>query len=126
MITKCDDGSIPPGSMWETQGELAIECGELFGKTMLIQTQMKDLITAAGFVDVVEYKFKWPLGPWSNDPRLKDIGRWNLHLWDIGLEGWTMALLTRYTGVSTPSSSIFCCVLGGCARGSLNPVPVEL
>jgi len=89
--------------MWETSAELAIECGELFGKTMLIQTQMKDLIVAAGFVDVVEYKFKWPLGPWSNDPRLKDIGRWNMHLWDIGLEGWTMALLTRYKGVSNPS-----------------------
>jgi len=103
VITKCDDGSIPPGSMWETSAELAIECGELFGKTMLIQTQMKDLIVAAGFVDVVEYKFKWPLGPWSNDPRLKDIGRWNMHLWDIGLEGWTMALLTRYKGVSNPS-----------------------
>jgi hypothetical protein len=116
--------------MWETSGELAIECGELFGKTMLIQTQMKDLIVAAGFVDVVEYKFKWPLGPWSNDPRLKDIGRWNMHLWDIGLEGWTMALLTRYKGVSNPSlfplpSSLYC-VLGGCDWELLIPVLVDL
>ena len=86
--------------MWETQSELAIECGELFGKTMLIQQQMKDLIVEAGFVDVREYKFKWPIGPWSNDPRLKDIGRWNLHSWNAGLEGWTMALLTRCKGVS--------------------------
>lgn len=71
---------------------------------MMIQPQMKNLITAAGFVDVVEYKFKWPLGPWSNDPRLKDIGRWNMHSWEIGLEGWTMALLTRCKGVSASNA----------------------
>lgn len=103
-LLKCDDDSIPRGSMWETQGALAIECGELSGKTMMIQPQMKDLITAAGFVDVVEHKIKWPLGPWSTDSRLKDIGRWNMHSWETGLEGWTMALLTRYKGVSESRS----------------------
>lgn len=99
-VLSCDDGSIPPGSLWETQGQLAVECGELFGKTMLVQPRMKDWAVEAGFSDVKEHTFKWPLGPWSNDRRLKDIGRWNMHSWNTGLEGWTMALLTRYKGVS--------------------------
>ena len=86
--------------MWDECGRLAVESGVQFGKTMQIQETMKDLIAEAGFVDVVEKKYKWPIGAWSNDQKLKDIGRWNMHHWKEGLEGWTMALLTRVMGVS--------------------------
>ena len=86
--------------MWETQGDLAVACGDAFGKTMVQMIYMKDQITAAGFVDVTEIRFKWPVGPWSNDQKLKDLGRWNMHMWEQGLEGWTLALLTRYMHVS--------------------------
>lgn len=99
-MPKSDDGSIDADSMWDEFGKLVIECGVRFGKTMQIQEKMKNLIEEAGFVDVVEKTYKWPIGAWSNDPKLKDIGRWNLHLWKEGLEGWTMALLTRVMGVS--------------------------
>ena len=94
--------------MWETQGQLAVECGEIFGKTMLVQPRMKTWIIEAGFTDVKEYRFKWPLGPWSNDQRLKDIGRWNLQSWHMGLEGWSMALLTRYKGVCHTPILLLC------------------
>ena len=98
-IARSDDNSIAPGSMWQTQGQLAIDSGEAFGKTFEQMVHMKDQITAAGFVEVTELRFKWPIGPWSNDQKLKDMGRWNMHMWDQGLEGWTMALLTRYMHV---------------------------
>lgn len=58
------------------------------------------MITSAGFVDVVEKRFKWPIGPWSSDPRLKEIGRWNLLNWEEGMEGWVIAPYTRVLGVS--------------------------
>lgn len=99
-VPRSDDGSIQPGDMWDECGKLAIECGERFGKTFQIMERMKNLIEQAGFVDVVETKYKWPLGAWSNDQKLKDMGRWNMHHWNEGLEGWTMALLTRVMGVS--------------------------
>lgn len=91
--------------MWDTQGDLAVTCGEAFGKTFLQINYMKDQISAAGFVDVTEVKFKWPVGPWSNDQKLKDLGRWNMHMWEQGLEGWTMALLTRCMKVSSRRAS---------------------
>lgn len=100
LVPKSDDGSIDANSMWDEFGKLVIECGVRFGKTMQIQQKMKNLIEEAGFVDVVEKTYKWPIGAWNNDPKLKDIGKWNLHLWKEGLEGWTMALLTRVMGVS--------------------------
>lgn len=98
-VPKSDDGSIGEDGMWDEWGKLAVESGVRFGKTMQIQEMMKDLIEEAGFVDVVEKKYKWPIGAWSNDQKLKDIGRWNMHHWKEGLEGWTMALLTRVMGV---------------------------
>lgn len=58
------------------------------------------MISSAGFVDVVEKRFKWPIGPWSSDPRLKEIGRWNLLNWEEGMEGWVIAPYTRVLGVS--------------------------
>lgn len=63
---------------------------------------MAGLIKEAGFVDVVEKRFKWPIGPWSSDPRLKEIGRWNLLNWEEGMEGWVIAPYTRVLGVSLP------------------------
>ena len=66
---------------------------------------MKDLITQAGFVDVVETRYKWPIGAWSNDQRLKDLGNWNMKHWDNGLEGWTMRFCTKYLHVSGLSTS---------------------
>lgn len=99
-MPKSDDGSLEPGDMWDECAQLAIECGERFGKTFLIQERMKDLITQAGFEDVVELKYKWPIGAWSTDQKLKDLGNWNMHHWNEGLEGWYIALLTRLMGVS--------------------------
>jgi hypothetical protein len=74
----------------------------MFGKTFKIQEQMRDLVEEAGFVDIVEKKFKWPIGPWGADPKLKEIGRWNVIHWIEGMEGWSLALLTRHLGVSRP------------------------
>lgn len=95
-----DDDSIPHGSAFQQSNALAIECGQRFGKPMGIQDRIKGWITEAGFEDVVEEVFKWPLGDWPADPKLKDIGRWNATLWNLGIEGWSLRLLTQTHGVS--------------------------
>lgn len=64
-------------------------------------------ITEAGFKDVTEKRYNWPVGPWSSDPKLKEIGKWNQYHWEEGLEGWSMALLTRVMGVSYHCVSTF-------------------
>ena len=72
------------------------------GKTFEIAENMAGLVREAGFEDVVEKRFKWPVGPWSTDPKLKEIGRWNLLNWEEGMEGWVMAAYTRVLGVGLP------------------------
>ena len=77
-----------------------LEVGERTGKSFDVAPEMAGWIAKAGFTNVTERRFKWPLGPWCVDPKLKEIGRWNLLNWEEGLEGWTLALYTRVLGVS--------------------------
>lgn len=105
-ITKSEDGSTTKGDAWERCNQLVNQCGESFGKTLRIQEKMRDLMEEAGFVDIVETKFRWHIGAWGATPKIKDIGRWNLAHWIEGLEGWTLALMTRVLGVSGPSISV--------------------
>ncbi|MCJ1370978.1 hypothetical protein MMC20_002193 [Loxospora ochrophaea] len=93
-----DDGSIQPGDIWTFTNRVSVEAGERNGRTFVIQERMKTHIEAAGFKDVTEHKYKWPIGGWSQNKRLKEIGKWNLYHWEEGLEGWTMALMTRVLG----------------------------
>jgi hypothetical protein len=48
----------------------------------------------AGFINPREETFKTPMGEWSSDPKLRELGRWNLLQFDVGLEGFAVQLLT--------------------------------
>ncbi|KAL8801030.1 MAG: hypothetical protein Q9200_007069 [Gallowayella weberi] len=101
-VAKSDDGSVTPGDLYDQCGKLAISAGNAFGKSLMIEESMQDDIARAGFIEVVKVKYKWPVGAWSNDQRLKELGRWNLIHWNQGMEGWTMRFLTKHLGVSSP------------------------
>lgn len=57
---------------------------------------MRDSISQAGFVDIHEKRYKWPIGPWAKDPVLKEAGRLHLEQWIAGVEGWVLFLLTKW------------------------------
>jgi hypothetical protein len=105
MALREPSGQLTAHPVFKKWTDDVIDMGETIGKTMKTATLMRSWIQEAGFVDVVERKFKWPLGPWSSDPKLKEIGRWNLLNWEEGLEGWTLAHYTRVLGVCRNSSS---------------------
>jgi len=65
---------------------------------------MKSGMEKAGFVNVVEKRFKVPYGDWPRDPKLKDVGRWSLLGLDLGIAGFIMATFTRHLGVSKVTS----------------------
>ncbi|KAL2814247.1 S-adenosyl-L-methionine-dependent methyltransferase [Aspergillus granulosus] len=94
---KSDDGTTI-GTVYEEWTELALRAGDAFGKTLRIVDETKGRITKAGFVDVVEKRFKCPLGPWASDPTLKKMGSCNRLQQEEGLEGYAMFLFTTYLG----------------------------
>ena len=94
-----DDGSIPSGDILHQCYELAVQATQKFGKDIMIAPFIKERIEEAGFVNVVQKQYKWPLGEWPVDCKLKDIGRWNMQHWLEGIDAWTLRLLTQYCGV---------------------------
>ncbi|KXL43341.1 hypothetical protein M433DRAFT_158794 [Acidomyces richmondensis BFW] len=94
------DSTLSPSSVLAKWSQIAVQIGTLTGKTFEIAENMAGLIREAGFVDVVEKRYRWPIGPWSSDPRLKELGRWNLLNWEEGMEGWILANYTRVLGQS--------------------------
>ena len=97
-----DDGSIPSGDILQRAYDLAAEASQAFGKNVLVAPLIKNMIREAGFVNVVEKQYKWPIGEWPVDRRLKDIGRWNMKHWLEGLDAWTLRIFTQHCGVSEP------------------------
>lgn len=94
VVPKSDDGSTN-GTIFERWGEVSLEAGDAFGKTLRIVDEAKDRMIAAGFVDVVEHRFKVPIGPWAKDHYLKELGRYNRLYWEEGIQGWSLMLLTN-------------------------------
>ncbi|KAK8198607.1 hypothetical protein M8818_006474 [Zalaria obscura] len=92
------DDDTPVPEVLKVWSDNADEVSKRSGKTWSIAETMPTLIREAGFVDVVEKTYKWPIGPWSSDPKLKELGRWNLLNWEEGMEGWIMACYTRVLG----------------------------
>ena len=104
---RTDDDSIPEGHIFHDASKSYIEAGEKMGRTFRIWEMQKELIDNAGFVDTVEKRFKMPLGPWAASKKLKEIGRWHLLEAYQGIEGWTMALMTRILGWSYEETQVF-------------------
>lgn len=55
----------------------------------------------AGYVDIVETKFAWPVGPWGKDPKLKALAIWGRENFLSVLQGLSMAVMTSVLGMST-------------------------
>ncbi|KAI9773168.1 MAG: hypothetical protein M1840_008289 [Geoglossum simile] len=104
---KSDDGSLPPNHIFDRWGKTLLEASEAYGKSLGTANQIKGLIETNGFVGVVENTFKWPIGRWGQGRKLRAIGRLNKMHWEISMEGWCIALLTRALKWTVPQVKEF-------------------
>ncbi|KAI9800041.1 MAG: hypothetical protein M1833_003570 [Piccolia ochrophora] len=104
---KCEDNSVPPESAMGRWGPTFLGAAEKFGKSLSIATEMKGHIENAGFVDVVERTIKMPVGPWSSNRRLKEVGLWNQLMCEESIEMWALAMATRILGWDLTKTRLF-------------------
>lgn len=95
---KSDDGSLDPNTPYGYWHDLGVEVGRKMGKSFETMYEMKGFITEAGFEDIHETTYKWPIGPWMESREDKEIGMWARFHIEEGLENWAMAPLTRVMG----------------------------
>ncbi|KAF3007728.1 hypothetical protein E8E13_009786 [Curvularia kusanoi] len=94
VVPKSDDGTVETDSIFDQWGKTSLLLGDKFGKTLRVVDEARGNMEAAGFVDVVEHRWKLPIGGWPADKRFKEIGQYNRIHWEQGIEGWSIYLLT--------------------------------
>lgn len=95
-----DDDTVGPDHIFTDYGRNMTEMGRKRGKEFEVYRHAKERMERAGFVDVVETRMKWPMGPWSSDKKMKELGRWNKLRCERGIEGFVMRMFTNDAGVS--------------------------
>ncbi|KAF2748530.1 S-adenosyl-L-methionine-dependent methyltransferase [Sporormia fimetaria CBS 119925] len=101
ITTNADPKSdVHADKMYTKFSTLTMSCGEEehTGMTFYTVERMRGYMEDAGFTNIVEKKFIWPIGPWPKDPHLKEMGRWGERNWTDGIENWVLALYTRFLG----------------------------
>ncbi|OCK73237.1 methyltransferase family protein [Lepidopterella palustris CBS 459.81] len=104
---KSDDGSIGSDHVMAKWSRIFLEAGEKMGKTFRIADRAKEYITAEGFINVVEKKYKIPIGNWSTEPKFKTIGSFNLLYCVQGLEGFALFILSKIMGWEYAEIQVF-------------------
>lgn len=99
---KSDNGSIDEEHILNRWATPFIEYGDKVGRTFAVAGKMAGWMEDAGFDNVIEKTYKIPLGPWSSDQRLKELGRWNLFFYTFDLEGFGLLVLMEQMDVRSP------------------------
>lgn len=86
MHIRSADGKLSSNSMFSQWSQNVVSAGALSGKTYEIAENMAGLVDEAGFEDLVEQGHWWPIGTWSGDSKMQEIGRMNLMNWERVLE----------------------------------------
>ena len=75
-----------------------IEASNKLGRQIDTASGHKQRLIDAGFTNVQEKIFKWPINTWPKDRKHKEIGLWTLANVDGGLEGLSLFLFTNGLG----------------------------
>ncbi|KAK4505182.1 hypothetical protein PRZ48_003145 [Zasmidium cellare] len=106
MPLGCDDGTMDGTAIGEWNQKF-VDASIIRGRDVHGAARYKDWLTEAGYEDVVERTFKWPINPWAKDPELKSVGRWNeVNMLD-GLEGFCVRLFSSTLGMTMDEIQTF-------------------
>ncbi|KAH7118582.1 TAM domain methyltransferase [Dactylonectria estremocensis] len=93
-----DDGTLNEDQAIMKWINLLIEASTNLGRPLTEAKHHKERLIKAGFENVEQKVFKWPTNPWPRDKKHKEVGLWTLANIGGGLEGLSLALMTRGLG----------------------------
>jgi len=95
---RCADGSLPPDSALQKWSNIMMEASEKSGFLLNTCGKAVDFMKDAGFVDIVRIPYKWPIGRWPKNERMKELGGMVRENFIGGVETMSLALFTRFLG----------------------------
>lgn len=95
---RCIDDTMK-GTHVEKWVTLMMEGTARLGKDWTRVIHYKKYLEEAGFEDVVEKRYEWPVGTWARGKRAKTLGLWYREDLLSGLQGFTIAVFTRALGM---------------------------
>jgi SAM-dependent methyltransferase len=95
---QCDDGTMKEDSAVKKWADLSLEASIKLGRPVNSALQYKEQFAAAGFVDIVQTEFKWPLNQWPKGKKEKELGIWTRENFLKGSSAGIMMLLTKGLG----------------------------
>ncbi|KAF9635836.1 putative methyltransferase type 12 protein [Lasiodiplodia theobromae] len=107
LPTRCDDDSVTKDDPLQKWAILVHEAAATGGIDTMASDkfpqQMKDL----GFENINEQVVKWAVGAWPKGQKQKMLGRWTFENLSQGLQGISLALLTKVLGWSREAVELF-------------------
>ncbi len=103
----CDDDTLTKDHALSRWGDLMVEGSHKIGRFMDCGTFYKQQMEDAGFENVREVIYKWPMNSWPKDPKFKTLGVWSLQNMLDGVHAFSVALFTRALGWSAEEVEVF-------------------
>jgi hypothetical protein len=125
-MTDSPPRSIKPGGWFELQdvGDLvsdeqdisqtgidqwyrtALKAFRVAGREVQIPQLYAQMLKDAGFEDVHEELFKWPLNTWPRDKHMKELGLWSRENIFDSIEAWSIVPFTQFLGLSVQEAHV--------------------
>nr|XP_036579209.1 methyltransferase domain-containing protein [Colletotrichum truncatum]KAF6786695.1 methyltransferase domain-containing protein [Colletotrichum truncatum] len=100
------DGTAERGAFYKCLAYVASAL-EVFGCPFIPLDKLTSLLPEAGFVEVSDRRFVWPLNSWPRDPHLKELGSWTRENLACNTAGMIMAPMTRVHGWRQEEVQVF-------------------
>ncbi|KAF4920563.1 Secondary metabolism regulator LAE1 [Colletotrichum viniferum] len=107
LFPSCDDGTLTKDSPLMKWADLLYGASVKFGRPYLEISTLRKAMIEAGFEDVTMSTYKWPSNSWPRDVHFKELGMWQRENMLSGLDGFTLAPLTRAHDWSPAEVSVF-------------------
>lgn len=102
-----DDGTLKPDSDFCKWAALVLEAAAKFGRPGDSAKRYKQQMIEAGYVNVTEVMYRWPMNRWPADAHYKELGFWTFQDLAGGISGLSMALMTRGLGWAPEEVEVF-------------------
>src|SRR5690349_12837956 len=106
-VPNCDDDSTPPTSGLPTFSHKIIEASQIVGWSLLEPNNFAKYLREAGFVNVIETRYKVPTGPWPLSRRMKLIGAFETQSLLQGASAFSLKAFSKAFGWTKEETEVF-------------------